>query len=354
MQDHNRKYIYFAALLISVLGLAFTRYVGIIFFLLLPVTYLVSRRTVRDLLWLAAASAVYGLSVGYLLLNNLSKTGSITGAHRPPSDKTLLENIADMYTAAHTLVPDSTMVLGVVFVISLLTSVLYIKFVMKNNDKAVPESFNTIVVLTFILLLYITGLTILRTVRYFDDLDVRFLVPVFPILWGLLFTLLATLRKKNRWSMIICTPVIFFIIAFPVAGYTQFLKTMDSWRESGDPKISANGEVPYKNYTSNHEYLEIKTTLSFLVGRESVLIANPAKIFEFVTGIPSVQLPDEIDLEKIKAINRLPERSIVLLQDEKQIGQFRALLNEHNLGANLLTLAGGLAIKTPIQIPEGK
>jgi len=76
--------------------------------------------------------------------------------------------------------------------------------------------------------------------------------------------------------------------------------------------------------------------------------------FDFITGIPSVQLPLEKDFEEIRAINRLPERSIMLLQNEKQIDQFRALCNAHSLAFKLFTLEGGLAIETPIKIPESK
>ena len=354
IQDDSRKYIYFSSLLISILGLAFTRYIGIIYFLLLPFTYIISRRKNRDLLWMAGASVVYGSCVGYFLFSNFSRTGSISGAYRPPPDKTIFDNIGDLFAAAYTLVPNSTIVLVIIFIVSLLISLFYIKFVTKNNAKIPPENFNTIIILTFISLLYVTALVTLRSIRYFDDLDVRLLVPIFPIMWALLFILLSTLRNKNRLNIIIWTPVIFLIIAFPVAGYSQLLNTMDNWRKIGDPQISANGERAYRNYTFNHQYKEIQKALTPLVGGESVLITNLPMELEFITGIPSVQLPLEIDLEEIRAINRLPERSIMLLQNEKQIDQFRALCNAHSLAFKLFTLEGGLAIETPIKIPESK
>jgi len=354
IQDDSRKYIYLLTLSISILSIAFTRYIGIIYFLLLPVTYIISKRKNRDLLWMAVASGVYGLCVGSFLFNNYSKTGFISGAYRPPSNKTVFDNINDLLAAAYTLVPDSIMALIIIFIISLLISLLYIKFVIKNNEKIPPDNFKSIIILTFIFLLYVTALVTLRTVRFFDDLDVRLLVPIFPVLWALLFILLSTLSNKNRLNIIICTPVIFLIIAFPVAGYKQFLTTMDNWGKTGNPELTGKGELAYMNYTFNHQLNEIPKILTPLVGSESVLITNRPMAFKFITGIPSVQLPHKIDLEKIRAINRLPEKSIILLVNQKQIDQFSALSDEHSLDFKTFDLDGALAIETPIKIPGSK
>jgi len=350
-QSDNRKYIYAAALLISLIALAFARYIGIIYFLLLPFTYIIGRRKNKDLLWLVVASVVYGVCVGYLLLNNLIVKGSITGMDRPVSDKTVIQNIGDLYAAIHTLLPGSTMVVMIIFFISSIISVYYIRFAQKNNKKIVPENFTGIVILTFVFLVYVASLVTLRTITFFEDLNVRLFAPIFPTLWMILIILLSTLRDKKIRNILICTPVLFLVVAFLVAGWIQLFNTMVNWRELGDPKIPATEEINYRNFTANHLNNEIRKMLLPIVSDKTVLITSRPMELRFITGMTCVQLPSKINIEKINAINRLPARSIMLLTNKKQINQLNAFLGSGNiLSCDIYSLKGALAIATPIKI----
>jgi hypothetical protein len=130
---------------------------------------------------------------------------------------------------------------------------------------------------------------------------------------------------------------------------------MDNWEKFGDPKILANGEKTYKNYTFNHKYrLVQQNIIPLIVSRKSVLISTKPMAFTLETDIPSFQLPPEINLETITAINKLPEKSIMLLTNKKHYFQFSALTTENTLVFKIFDLDGALAIETPIKILASK
>jgi hypothetical protein len=141
---------------------------------------------------------------------------------------------------------------------------------------------------------------------------------------------------------------------FPVEGYTRLQESIRSWKLLDSPNHSANREVTYVNYTMLEQANRTRKTIAPLAAADAVVVTDRPYVFEFLSGIRSLQLPEKIDIDVIDKFNALPAGSLILLpNDTPQRGLLKLRL-EHNISYEYVRLGHYIGVRTPIHItPNG-
>jgi hypothetical protein len=353
--DAGRKYRFLGVLVLSLVALAYTRYIGIALSLLLPATFLLCGKKRSALPAFVVAAGAYAAAVGYLLVSNYRVTGSITGGVRSPSDITLRENLFDMLSVLDANIPSSPLVQLLILVAAMCIALVYARRVtLRAQPQPQPVSYrHTRNILLFVGVLYTGVLFVLRMYRDFDMLDMRLLAPALVVLWLLMLIVLAQLKPVNIMHIVAQVLLWFCVIMFPVKGYTRFQESIHSWHVLGSPNHRANAGVSYMNYTSTQLANPARKLLAGLLSGDAVVVAERPLIFEFMSGKRSLQLPETIDIDVIDKFNALPAGSLILLPNDKQQKGLLKLRLEYNLIYEYLQLGQRIAVRTPILVvPE--
>ncbi len=344
------KYRYLAVLLMLLIALAYTRYIGITLALLLPAVLLLSVEKRRALPAFVIAAGVYAAAVGYLLAGNYRATGSITGGTRLPSDTTFRENLYDMLSVLDASILPSPLVLLLVMAAALCISLVYARLAgrgMQQQSAAHPHTRN---VLLLVAAIYIVAIFALRMHSRFDPLDVRLLAPALTVLWILMLVVLAELKPVNKRRLVTQILLWFCVIMFPLKGYTRLQDSIVSWRLLNSPNHSANGAVSYMNYTYTDGANETRGMFSDIVSDEAVVVTERPIIFAFLSGKRSLQMPETIDINAIEKFNALPAGSLILLPNDTQQKGLLMLRLEYNLIYEYQHLGKLIAVRTPIYV----
>lgn len=201
---------------------------------------------------------------------------------------------------------------------------------------------------------YLGALLALGMYSRFDRIDVRLLAPAITVLWLLLLVVLAQLRPVNKRRLVAQVLLWCCVIVFPVQGYTRLQESIQNWRLLGSPNYSANLGVSYKNYTNTEQASRIRVMFAGLVTADAVVVTDRPRVFEFLSGVRSLQLPENIDIDVIDKFNALPAGSLILLpNDTPQKGLLKLRL-KHDISYEYIHLGQRIGIRTPIYVvPKG-
>jgi hypothetical protein len=174
------------------------------------------------------------------------------------------------------------------------------------------------------------------------------------VLWILLLVLLVQLKPLNKRHIVLQVLVWCCVIMFPVEGYTRLQASIQNWWLLGGPNYPANESVSYQNFTHTEQARQIRQMFAGLVAADAVIVTNRPRVFEFLSGIRSLQLPENIDLDVIDKFNALPAGSLILLpNDTPQKGLLKLRL-KHDISYEYLHLGQRIGIRTPIYVmPKG-
>jgi len=348
------KYLYLGLLVVSLIALAYTRYIGIALALLLPVTYLLSDRRHRPVAAFAGAVCIYAAAVGYLLIGNYHATGNITGGARLPSDRNFLENLLDVISVVDVNIPSSSLVLLLILVAAVGMSLVHAVLVRSTVPERPAPHRNTRNILLLVGVIYFGVILALRLHSSFDRLDMRLLAPALTVLWILLLVLLVQLKPVNKRHLVMQVLLWCCVIMFPVKGYSRFQESIQSWRLLGSPNHSANSGLSYQNYTNAERSKQTRKLLESVTVANAVVVTDRPLVFEFVSGFRSLELPETIDLDVIDKLNALPAGSLVLLPNDKQQKGLLKLRLEYNLIYEYLLIGKRVAVRTPIYVAPKK
>ena len=346
----NESNIYKSILLLILLSililLAYTRYIGIAFVLLLPVIYFMSNREKLDRVLFLIAASIYTLIVGYLLYGNYLATGYISGTPRADSDKTIVENLIDVYQVLIAIIPTS-----LIFILLSLIISIAIVYIIKKSHMVKIEKKNLryqAIILMLVAAIYLISIVSLRTYSKFDMLDIRLLSPLFVILFVLITILPSLFDINSKRGTFVYMISAFLIISFSIQGYNQFLVSLENWRKSGTPKHLLSHNLVYNNFTRNPDANNEKKLFSNLIGAsKGVIIIDKPLIWGFITGIKCVQKPNLNYSGVLQKINALPRGSLFILS-KRQIDMFSEKIIGRNVAYKYMDIGEYIAIQLPI------
>lgn len=344
-----KKILFMTILLSTLIMLAYTRYIGIVFAFLLPTVYLMSTKNKYDLGLVLVSGLIYTLSVGYLLTDNYLVTGSLSGVPRSPSDRNAAENIKDMFYAVKVMFPFSVFSVLLSLVVSFVITYINKKPHCNTGNSTNTNLTRSAVILISIGTLYLFSLVLLRTFSNFDRIDVRLLTPAFTSFFMLIIIspLLWDTNGKTRTALIFLS--VFLIMSFSIQGYGKLIDSSANWEKGIIHNFSRYPGRTYGNFTMNPDANELKHKLSTLVLGNGIIVVDAPLKYRFISGVNCVQKPEFIDSKILEIINKLPEGSAFIFNKNEK-NPFALLNNGHTIEAKYSDLGYAFAIKTPIKV----
>jgi len=346
-----RGVIYFL-LLLALFILAYVRYVGIAFVALLPMLYFLGDRDNLDFWFLLVSIPIYIVVVGFWLVGNYIVSDSITGAARCLSDKSVIDNLNDVFQAFSALLPSSLLV-WIVAVVLALSFVFVLKVIGKKvagvNSGIHQLRLKSVRLLSGLCVVYFLSIVTLRTYCKFDVLDVRLLSPLFILLYVLIVVVPGVLDVKSKTGSFVAALSCCLIILFSFEGYAQWILTAGNWKKNQPPGLPLNKNHQYNDFTSQKKVGEV---FSKITDANGVIVVDKPLIWRFITGTKCVQKPKNIDLNVFKLINTLPYRSVLIINKNEKNKFFRVLARGAKF--SFVDLGSIIVIRLPVKLESVK
>jgi hypothetical protein len=326
------------ALVALLLVLAFyTRYIGLLFFPLLPLLYLLSGRPRRMLPTFVVACIACGLAVAALLLYNLQVSGSLTGTARRVAHTTLFEQLRNLVSALVPLFhsPGRTLLTAG----AVLGSTIMLVYLL--YDRRAPASVERDSVARLALGMaayYVACVVALRSVVAFDEIDVRLIGVVVPYLWiGCVASIAGFEQRPARAAPALLAAMV--ATALVANGYFALFEARAHWRTSGSPWFRINASSAYNNYNLPPVANQNRRFMAERTNADSVLVADEPQVLRYTTGLAAFALPTEFSADELRKLASFPARSYIVLTTEQRPA-FEAALREHGARAPEVSVAG--------------
>jgi hypothetical protein len=299
----------------------YTRYIGLLFFPLLPLLYLSSNRPRALLATFVVACAACGLAAAALLTYNLHVSGNLTGAARVAAETTLLAQLRNLLSA---LVPlflsRGSALVTAMFALSATAAVLFVVSARKGSSGAEPSR------------------VAVRSVVAFDEIDVRLIGVVVPYLWIGCIALVAGFE----WRLLRAAPALLatIVVATLAAnGCFTLLEARANWHASGSPWFRINASGAYNNYNVPPNANQNRKFMAAHTNPDSVLVTDLPQVLRYTTGLTAYALPTDFSAVEMQKLAGFPPRShIVLFSDQRRA--FEEALQRHGARLPEATVAG--------------
>lgn len=337
-------------LTLSLIALFLTRYIGIVFAFLLPLTFWWSRRDGEDRRVISVASVVYGAPVAFLLWRNSMLTGSVTGGSRDPSDLSLAENllhVGESLATGFPIFPHEWVIAalgGLAVAVAITRHDLRFPSVMPSS-RQVPAA----ATLAAIGSAYLLALVMMRTHTRFDQIDMRLIAPA--LLPGMLAATLWAIRQARLLPM---AAVLALVAAGGISGFGPLQRTAEAWKTTGSPGFSLRGRIGYNNFTPGPGGDGMRAAFRNLLPAGAVLVV-PSRpvVWRFLSGVRTVELPTALEPEFSARLHRLPAGSALLLKPGKEDAVMQFLVQGRDyaevipLGDHILLRLGSAVQSSP-------
>ncbi|MCB1800129.1 MAG: hypothetical protein KDI82_00430 [Gammaproteobacteria bacterium] len=290
--------------------LVYTRYIGIVFSLLLPAMLLLDRHTPGSSRKIVVAGLVYALGVGYLLLSNLLASGHLSGAPRQPSVEGLAGAMADLGEALAALVPDGFQLYVLAVIGAALLAWLRLRQVPTPSQRA--HARHAGMLLGLAVAAYLAALLALRSRYQFDAIDVRLVSPALVGLLGLLALLPWTIDGRGAGSAVQWMAGLLIVLA-GAHGYIRLDTIGDNWQAHANPGLQLNSSTPYNNLTQPADRNSTRKFLDEVMQSDGVLVTDRPIVWQFRGGHRAMQRPAEFDSATLAALDRLPRGSLLVM-----------------------------------------
>ncbi|HPE79093.1 MAG TPA: hypothetical protein PKZ35_03745 [Gammaproteobacteria bacterium] len=325
---------------ITLVMLAYTRYIGIVLALLLPLVLLFNRRSRFDLLGWVGLSLGYVIAVGSLLLTNHDRTGHLSGNPRSPSTDSLQDILQRIHEASAVLFPNSLSALSIATLVAVILA--WFRWRYPTPSTEIRNIRMKLLLAATVAISLLATLVILRVRVKFDDLDVRLLSPVFVAVFCL-FALVPWAVRHRGSAVVVQFIAGFAIAAAAVHGYQHLLTVPDSWSQKQAPQHRSSTQGMYNNFTLGDD--PARAYLSELMRPGGILVIDQPLVWEFRSGFRSMQKPDSYDVETLEILNALPAGSL-LVAERRDVDQLRRV-SGIDLGV-VVDLGKAVAIPLPL------
>jgi hypothetical protein len=317
-------------LTISLVALVYCRYIGIVFIIFLPLTWLLGKNKKTLLKYYISAIVLYIGLVSILLSRNLSLTGNLGGISRQNSTKSILNNFSDLWGAIQiqfSYSPDLFWPILLVVLVAIL-----IKY-FANRESIIKHSANnkTTPKIIWICLVgvtsYLVSLLLLRSLYEFDRIDTRLISLIWPFIIIILF-----FGINLKWnfeyniiikSLIFICSIVFLTLIFNrgLAVYNQVLFIQQIYKKTYGFYGYPSEKYKYNNMTLKIVENDSKKFVRMIYDLKKFKYADTLitdfsdpRIIQLLSGIKSRKFPSgEINSETVKLINNADENGMVLI-----------------------------------------
>ena len=325
---HAVRLLVFTALLAA---LAWCRYVGLTFALLLPFAWLAVRRRRGAPVTIALSAALYAASVGALLLRNWRLSGTAAGLVLPRSAKGLGDNVTDLLRAFSLLAPTQFVAwLAVAVLAAFACCLLCLHSRSGAQARALaedPAARRLARVCLLFAAYYLGAYVILRTFQGFDPLEIRYVGPTIPLLVAAVALL--TVRTWARWSCSWRTVApLALCLALPampaVQGIVAWRAVRAELADHGQPRFLSSPNLYFMNYSWPDDRNQALAAFRLIgAGTNATVVVESPQIVRFLTGLDARQFPaGPVTRTVLRTMNAIPGEAFVVLTMPDSILRF--------------------------------
>jgi hypothetical protein len=359
-------------LTLSLIALAYCRFIGIIFFIIIPIAFLLSKNRRTTLTYYIISCLFYVIFVGFTLSRNYYISGFLGGLKREAARKAFLDNLSNLWdTLQIQFLFSIEMLWGTILIVMV---AVVIKYYARLKLSVRKPRYNThrknIIIISIVgLISYLGTLLILRGISQFDFIDTRLISPIWPFV-----IILLTVAFSNAWDCRFkyCGVVYFacsVIFIFPILNqnYAVYKRAAIKFNENNYTKgFYRNSKETFGNLSELQKWIfghknkynieKIAHDLKDIKGVDLLITESPQK-FQFLTGIRSREFPSgNITDDTIKLINSSNERGYILVKSQPAIhslnSYYKYEVKKLNLNKHFLKKHNALVIPLPLPIKQ--
>ena len=354
-------------LTVSIIFLPYCRYIGIIFFIIIPITFFLSKNRKPIIGYYIISCILYIVSIGILLARNYFYSGFWGGFKRKISSKGLNENIGDLLDAIQVqfLFSYEMLWLSILAVFASIAIKYFVRFKSSiNQERYLEERKNIILITACCLVSYLLALLILRSISTFDAIDTRLISPA----WPFVIIILAIIFSIGWDSRVHIVGVLLLlgssILIFPIINqhyeiYNEVVTNLNNNQRHHQQILGfkMNNKKPYNDIFRGQNWTTFKNMIYDLkqINEIDLLITEKPKHFQFLSGIRSRKFPsDNITDDTIKLINESADKGLILIMRQQSIqnlnSYYKFNIKKLNFNQNFFIKYGAFLVPLPLPI----
>lgn len=355
--------IFLTIFTISIIALSYCRFIGIIFFIFIPLAFFLSKNKKLVIVHYIISCLLYVIFVGFMLTRNFFLTGFFGGGGRKEAWRGLYENIGDFFDALQVqfLFSFGMLWLSIFFVLAL----IFIKYLIRSKSlidhNIYLEGKKNLTIISVIgLISYLAALLILRSIVRFDVIDTRLISPIWPFII-ILLTLVFSYGWYSRftiYSILILASSLFLIFPILNQHYEVYNNALINLKNNkAYLGFYSNSKTPYHDFRGRDMIpLALENMIYDLKKIDDIdlLITETPKDIQFLSGIRSRKFPPgKITDVTIKLINKSSKRGFILLRNQYVIYYLNSYygFNHRNLKFNSDLYKNYKVLLVPLPLP---
>lgn len=322
------------SLTIVLIALAYTRYIGAVFFLNFAILfYIYNGRISRIKIFAAGLVAVS--CFGILLWNNWTITGYLSGVERQPSQQGWWENTYQSYEVLQ-------LAFGSPICLILFGVLMIFAWKSRENEQQKKHGLkNLLPIIGINAVVYTAAIIILRAQSGFDQIDIRLLSPALVLLYLFIAILVVVRVKTSKYQKMAAVVAAILLVPAIYEGLMTLKQIPDNWKTAINPGLKMDRRYAYNNFTRN----DVAEKLMHLLPKEAVLISDRARIIDHITGRKTYQLLSDVDEAILFSWGRLPKGSSFFITDASLAKKILSRLNAMEIKFRYVEIAGSILIQ---------
>ena len=329
--EDSKKYRLYANLFllaVALSGIFYTRYIGLVFGFILPLSWLFLPYRNKYLQAYIVSFLWFSILVGGLLLRNYF-LGDVTGGDvldkaRQASSLSVLENAWAVLDSLYLLIPNNITLVLAVLLASIALAFAIKKFFLKklfiSNVKISTEQIKYhVLLLIMIVVVYVGTLIVLRSITNFEEIRIRYIAVMSPCLIMLIFIFLSwsihsVFHSWRSFALVAVNVAVALLIV--IQGVLVFNATKLNWKQYGTPNMPVTGSktsIFYSHLTTQSNVARISQIIGAIgADREDIIITEKPKLPAFISGMKFRRLNGGITQESLEKLEKSKEKGILL------------------------------------------
>lgn len=323
------RYLVLLGILIG--ALFYTRYSGVGATLILVYVFSVSNTRKVDLPYFFVAGLIFSIPILYLMYSNLQIMGSVTGGERAVSVLGLSDNLDHVLSSLAIIFPTPEFIwLICIFLATLFVFVIGRSTINSEHTKTDKGHSRAIVLQSsfFLTVFYLMTIVILRSVKFFDEIGIRLISPALPVFWVFLCAAIFLRVGPAPVRFITSAGALTVMMSLSFQGWLFYTHIRSSVTAGITPSYPYRTDKLHINFT----YYKNSGELPHLVANKfpdlNFIASRKPQIFQFVTGVTAVYLPEKFNANHIQALVSLARPFGLALISYAEYEQFSAMAEE--------------------------
>lgn len=331
-KESNMRDLHFNLILLAIAlsGIFYTRYIGLVFGFIIPLTWMYSpykKKIVPAYLW---SCFLYAAISGGLLFRNYI-IGDITGGDvrdtaRQASTLSLTDNLWAVIDSMALLIPGNINLLLIIISLSLVVTIgiKYKGVLITTPTTSVNNTQFHLILFSSIVIIYLGALIVIRSITNFEDIRIRYIAVVSPFIIMLVVIGVSKFKQSNlkSWMGVLRLGTsTALIVMFVIQGITVFNDSKLNRQKYGDPRMPltrSDENAFYSDLTSPFRVAQIYQLIETIgAKKDDLILVERPKVWAFISGMKFRRLKGGVNQHSLEWLNQQKEKGFLLLLEKK-------------------------------------